>query len=142
MNVLDTPPVLGDAVNRFQKMCEENRALENCFTQKPEKTQFSSSCPQLQSQQQLPQPQQGPLSHSSPPGQWSQDHQLPPNWLARVDPKTGRTYYANTVTKTTQWEFPQESQSCVQPQFAYKSMSQPYCKQQLSQSTSQPMQHY
>ena len=39
----------------------------------------------------------------------SQIHHLPPNWVARVDPRTGRTYYANTVTKTTQWEFPQDT---------------------------------
>lgn len=33
---------------------------------------------------------------------------LPDNWVSRVDPKTGRTYYANTATKKTQWEFPRE----------------------------------
>ena len=38
-----------------------------------------------------------------------QNQPLPPNWIVRVDPKTGRTYYANTVTKTTQWELPQNS---------------------------------
>ena len=42
-----------------------------------------------------------------PPVQRQAPLQLPPNWVARLDPMTGRTYYANTVTKTTQWEFPQ-----------------------------------
>ena len=44
----------------------------------------------------LPQSQQSQL----------QTQQLPPNWEIRTDSKTGRTYYANTVTKTTQWELP------------------------------------
>lgn len=43
------------------------------------------------------------LTQSFPP-------KLPQNWIALVYPKTGRTYYANVVTKTTQWEFPQEPQ--------------------------------
>ena len=32
--------------------------------------------------------------------------QLPPGWQAVQDPQSGRTYYQNTVTKTTQWEIP------------------------------------
>jgi hypothetical protein len=31
---------------------------------------------------------------------------LPPGWQAVQDPQTGRTYYQNTVTQTTQWEPP------------------------------------
>jgi hypothetical protein len=32
--------------------------------------------------------------------------QLPPGWQAVQDPQSGRTYYQNTVTQTTQWETP------------------------------------
>ena len=32
--------------------------------------------------------------------------ELPPNWERRVDQKTGRVYYANKLTKTTQWMMP------------------------------------
>lgn len=31
---------------------------------------------------------------------------LPPNWVAVVDPASGATYYANTVTRETSWEVP------------------------------------
>lgn len=31
---------------------------------------------------------------------------LPPNWEERVEPNSGRKYYANLLTKVTQWEFP------------------------------------
>ncbi len=30
------------------------------------------------------------------------------NWVAALDPSTGRTYYANTVTAVTQWTWPAE----------------------------------
>ena len=35
--------------------------------------------------------------------------QLPPGWVARESTKTGRTYYYNTATRTSQWEFPEEA---------------------------------
>lgn len=35
-----------------------------------------------------------------------QDQILPLNWEERIDQKTGRKYYANTVTKKTQWDVP------------------------------------
>ena len=31
---------------------------------------------------------------------------LPPGWTSAVDPNTNRTYYANQIKHTTQWEFP------------------------------------
>lgn len=31
---------------------------------------------------------------------------LPPGWSVRIDPTTGKTYYANHLTKSTQWEPP------------------------------------
>ena len=31
---------------------------------------------------------------------------LPVNWVQMTDPNTGKTYYANTATKETQWAFP------------------------------------
>jgi hypothetical protein len=39
--------------------------------------------------------------------------QLPPNWTACTDPSSGRTYYANTVTRETTWEFPAAPQAAV-----------------------------
>lgn len=33
---------------------------------------------------------------------------VPEGWKAKVDEKSGQYYYANLVTKTTQWEFPKE----------------------------------
>lgn len=33
---------------------------------------------------------------------------LPGGWVAAVDPGSGRTYYANTVTGVTSWEVPAE----------------------------------
>jgi WW domain len=27
-------------------------------------------------------------------------------WVAAVDPSSGRTYYANTITQQTSWEYP------------------------------------
>ena len=31
---------------------------------------------------------------------------LPPNWVQRTDPQTGRTYYVNLATNNAQWDFP------------------------------------
>jgi hypothetical protein len=31
---------------------------------------------------------------------------LPPNWEKRLDSKTGKYYYINHLTKTTQWNVP------------------------------------
>ena len=30
------------------------------------------------------------------------------DWVENTDPNTGRKYYANTVTKKTQWNYPEE----------------------------------
>lgn len=34
---------------------------------------------------------------------------LPPGWSAQVDPASGRTYYVNSVTGATSWEFPSQA---------------------------------
>ena len=52
-----------------------------------------------------------PSTHTNSSPQQKQQQQpnspvLPLNWEQRTDPKTGRVYYANLVTKSTQWEFP------------------------------------
>lgn len=63
----------------------------------------------LQQQQQRQQQQQTNVRwNPSPQPQFiqHQQQQLPPNWIRRIDSKTGRTYYANIITKRTQWEFP------------------------------------
>ena len=69
-----------------------------------------------------------------------QHHPLPPNWVARVDPNTGRTYYANTVTNTTQWEFPQSSQPSITQQQPLENYEQSSPIQQGSQMVSQSQQ--
>lgn len=62
----------------------------------------------LYSNNNSPPQQQPPIPHSNnvfpipPPN----NPILPQNWIQKFDPKTGRTYYANTVTRQTQWEFP------------------------------------
>ncbi|KPA77996.1 hypothetical protein ABB37_06760 [Leptomonas pyrrhocoris] len=50
----------------------------------------------------LPVPVPVPVSSASP----TQPTPLPPNWEARVDPSSGRTYYVNHATKSTTWERP------------------------------------
>lgn len=37
---------------------------------------------------------------------YEKDSLLPPNWIVRMDLRTGRKYYANLIAQTTQWEFP------------------------------------
>lgn len=32
--------------------------------------------------------------------------ELPNGWVATVDPDSGETYYANTITGETSWELP------------------------------------
>ena len=49
------------------------------------------------------QPQASPWGGSQTP---VDPNALPPNWTALVDPGSGRTYYANTITKETTWEKP------------------------------------
>jgi len=36
----------------------------------------------------------------------AQENALPPGWEERTDPNTGRTYYANLITRKSQWERP------------------------------------
>jgi len=38
---------------------------------------------------------------------------LPAGWSSRTDPKTGRTYYLNNITKTTTWKRPQAPQVVI-----------------------------
>lgn len=44
---------------------------------------------------------------------------LPPHWEECVDPRSGRKYYKNLLTKTTQWEFPKSLppywEECIDP---------------------------
>ena len=53
---------------------------------------------------------------------------LPQNWKMLVDPRSGRAYYANTVTGKTQWETPQVSNQPTQDKFIkmYDSKSNRY----------------
>ena len=39
-------------------------------------------------------------------------HRLPHGWREEYDQTTGRTYYANRITRTTQWEIPTEDAPC------------------------------
>ena len=48
----------------------------------------------------------GPPAAAAPPLSTASSTSLPPDWETRVDPSSGRTYYVNHVTKTTQWEKP------------------------------------
>ena len=61
---------------------------------------------------------------------------LPPNWVQRIDTRTGRVYYANTITRTTQWEFPsaQQQQQPQQPQQQQQQQQQGYGSQFTNQS--------
>ena len=59
-----------------------------------------------------------------------QQPHLPPNWVECVDQSSGLKYYANTVTKATQWEFPNAQQIMYQQQL----QQQQQLYQQLSQS--------
>ena len=42
---------------------------------------------------------------------------LPPNWKMIMDPRSGRPYYANTVTGKSQWETPQVANKPTQDEF-------------------------
>ena len=38
--------------------------------------------------------------------------QLPANWESRIDPISGRTFYVNTILKTTSWQLPAVTTAC------------------------------
>ena len=38
--------------------------------------------------------------------------QLPANWESRIDPVSGRTFYVNTILKTTSWQLPTMTTAC------------------------------
>eukprot|EP00752_Nemacystus_decipiens_P002624 g2457.t1 len=43
-------------------------------------------------------------SHRQPPA--ADGSPLPPGWMSRIDEKTGKLYYQDTISKKTQWERP------------------------------------
>lgn len=47
-----------------------------------------------------------PEPEPAPPAAAGGDSKLPPNWEEREDPNTGRIYFVNLVTRTSQWDRP------------------------------------
>ena len=84
VNVQPTPLMIKDAVENFA-MAERN----------PSSVQTS----QMLRNMNMSNPKQKQQQQPNNPV-------LPLNWEQRTDPKTGRVYYANLITKSTQWEFP------------------------------------
>ena len=64
---------------------------------------------QLRMEQQRQQLNQAPTpTQLLPPPSAPSSYVLPPGWTSAIDPASNRTYYANKVMQTTQWERPGE----------------------------------
>ena len=120
VNVTETPPIIPEMIDAFmssRKLPDGWTLLKNpetgetfYFNTKTSKTQKEfpeELCEAQCDMQEQSVPQQdtsrGEISHSQ---QKQGTKALPPHWEERFDQQTGCVYYANTLTKKTQWEFP------------------------------------
>jgi len=60
----------------------------------------------------------------------AEDNSLPPGWEERTDPNTGRTYYANLITRKSQWERPVKTPDPAAQQAAQQAAAQQAAAQQ------------
>lgn len=113
---------------------------------------MARASPSVQSQQQQQMGAGMPTMSLNPQPQQQQQSQLPDGWVARFDPKTNRTYYANLVTKTTQWEYPTAPAQPIQQQpqinqqqqqqYQFNQQQQQYQQQQSQSRFDQQQQQY
>jgi len=98
--------IIGKDVWKQFKNYNENdalKALEECSTLQEAHRKLRSAGQTTQTTQVRRSVASNPRGSSLSGGSGA----LPAGWTARKDPRTGRTYYLNNVTKTTTWKKPQ-----------------------------------